>query len=166
MLEWLTSKVVVSVAALLILVSVGGFFAIQQESMKGSELKNVSNNLAKAINQVSTINSEANLVISFDNEGKGAHLPSSINGERYSVELQRNFIICKMGDKTASSELFSNVHLFAPTGTDLSNTTLLRQKDLDHQSLKIHSSGEILILREQTGPQNAMVFETFIIFEG
>lgn len=157
---------VVSIAALLMLVSVGGFFAIQQDSMKGSELKNASDNLAKAINQVSTMNSEATLVISFDNEGKGAHLPSSINGERYSVELQRNFIICKMGGKTATSELYVNAHLFAPTGIDLSNTTLLRQKDLANQSIKLHSNGEILILRERTGTQDAQVFETFIIYEG
>jgi hypothetical protein len=166
MLEWITSKVVVSIAALLMLVSVGGFFTIQQDGMKGSELKNVSDNLAKAINQVSTLNSEATLVISFDNEGKGAHLPSSINGERYSVEMQRDLILCKMGGKEAATELLTNVHLFDPTGIDLTNKTMLRQKDILHQSIKISSIGEILVLRERTGSQDAQAFETFIIYEG
>jgi hypothetical protein len=166
MLEWVTSKVVVSIAALLILVSVGGFFTVQQDGMKGSALKNVSDNLAKAINQVSTMNSQTTLVISFDNEGKGAHLPSSINGDRYSVQLQRDLIICKMGDKTANSNLYTNVHLFDPTGIDISNKTLVRQQDISHQSIKISSVGELLVLRERTGLGDSMVFETFIIYEG
>jgi len=166
MLEWITSKVVVSIAALLMLVSVGGFFAVQQDGMKSSELKNASDNLAKAINQMSTMNSESNLVISFANDGKGAHLPSSLNGERYSIELQRDFIFCKMAGKTVTSELYTNVHLFDPTSIDLSNTTLVRQKDLSHQSVKFSSVGEILILRERAGPPGAQGFETFIIYEG
>ena len=162
MLEWITSKVVVSIAALLVLTSVSGFFLTQREGWKENEVKQVSKELSKLVNQASMINAETTIIINFGGSSSGINLPSTIDGEAYTVQLDRTSAKCTMKDHEGRSYFFTAVHLFQPSEVNLTNKTQLRMFDLDHQDLKVHSSGNLFLLRARTVYEGKVNFETFI----
>jgi type II secretory pathway pseudopilin PulG len=162
MLEWITSKVVVSIAALLVLTSVSGFFLTQREGWKENEVLQVSKEISKLVNQVSMINAEATVIVNFGDSTSGFNLPSTIDGEAYTVQLDRTSAKCTLRDLEGRSYFYTAVHLFPPSEVNLTNRTQLRSFDLDHQNLKVHSTGNLFLLRAKTVTDGIVNFETFI----
>ena len=166
MLEWITSKVVVSIAALLILASVSGFFVTEREGWKDAQATNISKEIAKLVNQASTVNSNLTSVIHFGEGDSGINLPSNVDGSSYIITFDRTTVRCELNGRSSISDLYSGVHLYPPTDIDLKNLTQKREHDLDHQTLTTHSSGKIVLMRARTVTSGAPEFETFVFVGG
>lgn len=164
-MEWVTSKVVVSIAALVILASVGGFLALQREAWKDEGLSQAAGAIASAINDVSSINSEASVTISFEDGGGGLHVSGRIDGERYTVEITRDRVRCSLDDKARWKDLYGLVHLFHPSAANLTNASEVRALDDGHQKMSMRSTGSIQILRVLVGESDGH-YETFIVRGG
>lgn len=165
MLEWMTSKIVVSIAALIVLASLSGFFVIQRENLIDEELRGVAKEIAGTINDVNVINSKATLLVRFGGSDKGTRMPSDIDGDPYKVTIYRDMVICSVGDRTARAFLFESVHLFPPLAVNLSNLTELRTKDLGHPMVETSSQGSFIIMREYVGEGGSRELGTFIFLE-
>lgn len=162
MLEWITSKVVVSVAALLILASVGGFFVTQREGWKDAQAANISKDVAKLVNQVSTVNSNLTTIIHFGDSSPGINLPSNVDGATYVMKFDRTSVRCELNGRSSISEFYTAVHLYPPSDVDLKNLTQKRENDLNHQTFTTHSTGKIVLMRARAATTGASEFETFV----
>jgi hypothetical protein len=162
MLEWITSKVVVSIAALLILVSVGGFFVTEREGWKDAQATNISKEIAKLVNQVSTLNSNLTTVIHFGDGDSGINLPSNVDGASYVIKFDRTTVRCELNGRSSRSDFYTGVHLYSPSDIDLKNLTQKREHDLDHQTMITHSAGKIVLMRAKAATSGAAEFETFV----
>lgn len=162
MLEWLTSKIVISVAALVILASVGGFLAVQTQVWEDEELRNVAKEISGTVNDISTIQAETVVFLSFGDDGNGLSVKASIGGDHYDVEVFRDMVRCKQGDRRSASFFYHSIHLYPPSMVDRSNMTAIRSMDLELGKLDTTSTGKMIIMRVLVGDLGSQTFETFL----
>jgi hypothetical protein len=165
MLEWVTSKVVVSIAALVVLASVSGFMYVQRESWKEDQLSQVSKKISGTINEVSSINAETILFLGFD-EGDGIELPDEVGNRPYDIRIERDMVRCQQGELYASSYFLRSVHLFSPDDVDLTNRSNIIDHDRDHYRLETGPTGVIMVQRAPVGIGNELGYETFVYIGG
>ncbi|MEM3342415.1 MAG: hypothetical protein QW728_06945, partial [Thermoplasmata archaeon] len=115
MFDWFTSKIAVSVAALILLSAVAGFFVYQRNSVDIEKLQIKADNIARIINQMSTLQSQSSMRIVFTSEQDGVYIDPMIDGNSYTITIYANMVLLEMKGAKAVAHLISNVHLWAPS---------------------------------------------------
>jgi hypothetical protein len=118
MLDWLSSKVAMTLAALLMLAGVTGFFLAQEERVVQDALDGVAANAAAYIDEVSLSLGEMTTSLSIGPPPReipeGLELPSMAAGERYSLVLHASYVLIEGGGHRAMAGLHRPVHLWRP----------------------------------------------------
>jgi hypothetical protein len=96
LIEWLSSKVAMAVAVLVVTGSVLGYSAYQRSTSYEGEVVDVARSVARWLETFSTSNGEMHSNITFDRWGN-LRLPPSIDGNPVSVNLSRNSVIVTCG---------------------------------------------------------------------
>jgi hypothetical protein len=162
-LDWLASKVAMTLAALLMLAGVAGFFLAQRDRAVQDALDTISKEAAAFIDGVSRSAGEMATSISVgpppSGAAEGLELPALAAGQRYSLVLYPSYVVADGGGPRAAAVLRTPVHLWDPDGGPLTLDDVA-EKDRRNPSLAI--GGGTLALRRQSLPTGGSpVLETF-----
>ncbi len=160
MIEFVSSKVVGAIAALVLMGSILGFFAIQRSSAEERQFRGMCDSLARTIDGVSSLNAATEENVTFGENGSGLRLDFSFRNRGYDIEVRAGQVIFRQGGLSAVSPLTRPVHPWDPgllgNGSesyvseealgrlDGSNTVLKvpAGKDLVVESRLVHVGGE------------------------
>ena len=133
MLDWLTSKIALIIAAAVILAVLIGFFAYHQATLEQESLSDLSQDLAHFINDVTSRDSQIKMRVTFSSDVDSYELPSTVNGRPYTIQISSTQVILRQqGADAAIQDLLNPVHLFPPPSAS----------DLDPQAL---STADMLV---------------------
>ena len=131
MLDWITSRVALMIAAAVILAALIGFFAYHQATLEQESLSDVSRDLAHFINDISSRDSEIRMRVTFSNDVDGYEMPPTVNGKTYSVQVSSTQVILRQsGADAAIQDLIGAVHIFPPPGSSGMDMQTLQTADL------------------------------------
>jgi len=173
MLDWLTSKVAMSVAVLILIVSMVGFFAIQRSELEAIEFQNSANTIANAVNEVGRSEANTQLNITFNqverNTKGNVYINPLFRSRTYDVVIYHNVVNLMQDDKSVTAKFHFNIHPFAPS--DCSGLNLdtgyvpryqLEDKDESTQHLKTTSGHDLVIERKLLEVSGHKEYHTFV----
>ncbi|MEW5936629.1 MAG: hypothetical protein AB1665_02265 [Candidatus Thermoplasmatota archaeon] len=117
MIDWLSSKVAISIAVLILVSSVAGFMALQRESALDDEVRRHAEMAANWIDSFGSLGGESEAMMSIG-EGGMYCLPSSVGGEPVYLNLSMGVVRLRCGARIASASYIAEVHLWEPKGTN------------------------------------------------
>jgi hypothetical protein len=114
LLDWLTSKTAVIIAALVIIGVMLGFFLFKFSILEEQSLDDEAEALAQYINDVTSKDAEFKIRFTFSRDVDGYELAPTINGERYDIHISPYQVVIEQEGKRAIEPLLQPVHLFYP----------------------------------------------------
>ena len=165
MLDWLSSKFAMMVAALLILASAFALLGIQRSGYEDAGLKAVADEIADGVNYVSRLNAEARAEMNLGGNDSGGGLPSKINGKAYSVNLSGTGVLVTQETKGALAHFSSRVHAWNPAHVDLGNETAVGKMDDKVGFVLVDSGARFVIESRMMEKEDGNGFEVFV-YEG
>ena len=153
MLDWLSSKVAMTLAALLMLAGVAGFFLAQRDRAVQDTLDTISREAAAFIDGVSRCPCEIATSISLgpppSGAAEGLELPALAAGQTYSLVLYPSYVVADGGGSRAVAVLRTLVHLWNPDGGPFTLDDVAEQ---DRRNPSLAFGGGTLALRRQPLP--------------
>ncbi len=162
MLDYLMSKMVWIIAAVVLTASVIGVYNWQRHSMEEVELEERAKGVSEVVNQVCTTRGSVKLLASF-NESKDPdiYLEPSINGQGYQLQFMPTGFYLKQGDKVIWRDFVENIHLMNPALIGEGDFSLVNQVDSINHNLSISSGEDFYIMsKEYNG-----IYDVFIYSE-
>jgi len=137
MLEWLSSKVAVAVAAMLLLSSSTAYFANQNDGVRRTEIVNVARGIASFVDAAFGLSGEVEFTASCEGDAN-LLMPDAISGSPYEIHLRHDAVIAAQEGVTAIAHWTGDLH-FWDTGGVAVDSALVRELDADHDSLNLVS---------------------------
>jgi len=137
MLEWLSSKLPVVLASLLMLSSMFAYFAQQYSDTQFYELREVVTNLANFIDEFIDLPWDITFKVSSQQDADFI-IPSGIHGRPYHIHLRRDSVIAELDHSTVVGHWSGNLHFWRWNGLSLDLETLT-MKDDECSSLSLTS---------------------------
>jgi hypothetical protein len=158
-IDWLSTKVAMSLAALILLAGVVAFFLAAQQEARHDALQSIADRAAGILDEVSRTKGEMNITISVG-PGGTQELPGQAGGEPYSLTLYPSYVVAGFDGERAFAVLHTPVHLWEPRAGAY---TAARVADLDtrHPSLSIGSGGTVVVVRRYLMLDGSPTLETF-----
>jgi hypothetical protein len=144
MIEFMTSKVVGAVAALILLGSVLGFFEIQRSFLEERHFRDMNDSVVRLIDGVSAAGGETSANITFAEGMPGLGLDFYFRGKGYDIEVRTGQVIFRQGGLVVAEGLTRAVHPWNPAilgsgATLYSSAEELGKLDRDHPVLTVAS---------------------------
>lgn len=158
MLDWLASKVAMTVAAMVLLASAAGFFAWQHAETARRSLDGTAENIARFLDTVSSLHGEASFTISF---APGASFVLSGGAGGYEVEIHRRDVLVMRGGTVAFAPLGFPVHLFRPDRPSYAGTEIAAL-DAAHAGIRLPTDRSLEVLRLAIAIDGQEMFATFV----
>jgi len=169
MIEFITSKVVGAIAAMVLLGSILGFFAIQRSSAEEQQFRDMCDSLARTIDGVSSLNAGTAVNVTFGQNNSGLRLDFSFRNKGYDIEIHVGQVIFRQGGLTAVRALTRHIHPWDPklasNGTTIyaSEETLLRL-DSENLVLKAPSGKDLVVESRSLAISGDIRYGTFVHF--
>jgi hypothetical protein len=160
-LDLLTSKIAMMVAAIIILTTVLGIFTMQREDAKGLELKNIAEKISNSINSINSINGETQESLTFQKEEEGIFLEPEIDGKGYDIILTQNKVLIRQNDHVFIENFVTPIHVWDPEKTAYNSTQILN-KDKENTRLEFTSGEDFVILRKMVELDGEKGYMTFV----
>jgi hypothetical protein len=161
LLDFITSKIVMMIAAIIILTSVLGIFAMQREDAKELELRNITDKISGTVNNINTVLGETKETITFTKGEDGIFLNPKVEGKTYEIIITRYEVIVKQEGKIFLSDFVVNIHLWEPENIAY-NLTHLQNKDEENTKLDFTSGEDFIIHRKLIEIDGEKGYTTFV----
>ena len=161
MIELLTSKIAMMIAAVIILTSVLGIFSMQREDAKELELRNVADEILGVINNMNTITGETKETITFKEGEDGIFVKPNVDGKTYEITITRFEVIIRQDGKTFLRNFVEDIHVWFPEKIAYTSTEL-QDLDKEHWILKLASGEDFVILRKMVEIGGEKGYMTFV----
>jgi hypothetical protein len=147
LIEWLSSKVAMAVAVLVITGSVLGYFAYQRAASYEYEVADVARAVARYVETFSTLAGETRATVTVGPGGNLA-LPASINGKPVYVNVTKEIVIVTCGKYTVTAAHTIPYLHFWSTDNRTMKADAISQADFDHRwTGQVASPGKIVLER-------------------
>lgn len=145
MIDWISNKVAMTLAALLLLAGSVSFFLAQQQEARHDALQSIADRAAAYLDEVSRRPGEMATSISLG-PGGTLELPALAAGDVYSFTLYRSYVVAARAGERAFATLHAPIHMWQPRAGAY---TALQVADLDtlHPSLTLESGGTVTVSR-------------------
>ncbi|MGM0510163.1 MAG: hypothetical protein ACQESD_03445 [Thermoplasmatota archaeon] len=146
MMDYLMSKMVWIIAAVILTASVIGVFNWQRESLKEVEMEQRADQVSSLIDELINTEGEFKGTVSF-NESRDSdfHLSSSLDGESYVLNFTPTGLFLERGSKRCWRGFIDNIHLYSPCLMDSDTETSLEGIDDQTTSIRIESGDDFYI---------------------
>lgn len=160
-LEFLTSKMAMMIAAIIILTSVLAVFTMMREDANDLKLRNCADTISSSINSMNSINGETRELITFQKGKEGIYLEPEVDGRGYEIRITRYKVMIKQEDNVFIEQFITAVHLWEPEKTAYD---LMEFQDNDDRNpqLNIISKEDIVIERKLINLQGENGYMTFV----
>ena len=167
MIEFVASKVVGAIAAMVLLGSILGFFAIQRSSAEEQQFREMCDSLARTIDGVSSLNAATQVNVTFGGNGTGLRLDFSFRNQGYDIEVRPVQVIFRQGALTAVSPLSRSIHPWDPkllgNGPALYvSEEMLERQDAGNGALKSPSGKDLVVESRLMYVSGEPRYETFV----
>ncbi|MEM3444468.1 MAG: hypothetical protein QW115_00665 [Thermoplasmata archaeon] len=165
MWEFVSSKVVVTATVLILIAVAVGFFMNQRETnYTYSEMNNVVNVIGNGVNDMLSIQADANLTFTYDTKALyGTHLPSMINGKPFTLEFTKDQVVLRRENSAVSFKFAAKIHLWKwtilspePTKSDI------YIQDTNHPSLTLNSGKDFIVETKRLLVDGEYQYHTFL----
>ncbi len=147
MLGFLMTKATMIIAAMIILVSMLGFFQVQRNLMFGEEVQSIADQLAAWVNDISTLHAEVQVNITFDESLQGYVLPRVLsNGKPYDITFLQRGVVVSCDGISKSSVVFRPVHFWTVEDASYSAADI-DAMDAANAKLEIEAGEDVMLVR-------------------
>jgi pectate lyase len=160
-LEFVTSKIAMMVAATIILVSVLGIFSMQREDAKDLELRNIADEISGTINEVNAISGETRINMSYEKSIDGIYLDPEVDGKEYEIIITRNEVIVRQKDRMFLRSFIESIHVWKPD-SEFYDSIEITQKDNKNAKMELRSGEDFQIFRRLIESEKGKEYMTFI----
>ncbi len=156
MFDYLLSKMVWIIAAVLLTASVISIFTWQQKSLHETKLEEQIEDISGIIDEVSTTNSEFNISISFADKRSDYYfdLPTSCN-----LNFTTDYIYFQNNDQRGSERIYDDIYLYDPILLNEDTPSLTLNKIQNNVSYYDLDRNDQIIVESKKFKQN---YKTFI----
>lgn len=167
MLDWLSSKVAMSLAALLLLAGVVGFFLAQRDRAVHDALQDIADRAAAYIDTLSESAGELATSISVGSAMDpgavaGMELPALAAGEPYSLTLYHAYIVAGTDGDRAFAVLRTPIHFFEPEARPFTSEEVA-DLDVVHPSAILGHGGFAVLSRRYITVDGTARLGTFVL---
>ena len=160
MIDWISSKVAMSLAALILLAGVVSFFLAQQEEARHDALHSIANQAASYIDEISRSPGEIAARISVG-PGGTLELPALAAGQAYALTVYRSYVVAGYDGKRAFAVLTTSIHMWQPRAGSYTASEVA-EFDTLHPSLALESEGSAIVSRRSLVIDGSPTLETFV----
>ena len=161
MLDWVMSKIAMSVAAVILILLGVGYIESQRESLERVELQNTARGLADLVNELAGTNSNITIIVSPGGDQSSGHLPATIAGEAYAITIMPQLVAIGKDGVRRTAEFSEIVHPWHPSATVFTDEAL-DQQDTAATPLELKSGTKIYIKRQMITVDGEHQWHTFI----
>lgn len=147
MLELVTSKIAMMMAAIIILVSVLGIYAIQRNQAIELELKSIADKIAGTIENLNALHGETKVIVAFDEGDEDVHVKPYVDGKNYEIMITCNKVFITQDDRHYTSDITGSIHLWVPLSNTY-NQTQIQYLDDENRKLEFKSGQDFEIERK------------------
>ncbi len=162
MIDWLSSKFALLVAALLILASAFTIIRIQRRSIEDLELERIAEDIASVVNSAALVNAQSSIVVEFGRGGQGGSLPSDVGGVPYTVNLTRTAALVIQNSKGFMAVFIESVHLWEPGQDSIDGALSIEEMDESHRYLQLDSRTDFVVERKIVKTEEGDGYHTFV----
>ncbi len=163
MIDFVVSKVAMMMAAVFILLAGIGIYEIQKSAMEEEELQNIADKISETVNELSAINANTEVNISFDRYRGGIYIKPTVGGDVYKINITRNLLFITQKGRRIASNFINAIHVWEPDKGEYSGSEIA---DLDDENryTKINSRDDIIIFveRKQIEVMGLQEYHTFV----
>ncbi len=134
MLDWFSSKLAVSLAAMLLLSSTAAYFSTDDDRVRDRELATIARGISEFVGEVLKFRGETDLRISCDSESD-LTLPKDVRGSPYRVQLRPDSAVASQDDRLRIAHWTGDLHLWWHDSSPIRRETIERL-DEEHQSIE------------------------------
>jgi hypothetical protein len=147
-----------------------GFFKWHNNSIALSELQSITDEIASKINELTSIEAETRLNITFDQYAEGLKLPATIKNNQYTINITENYIFGNWKGAQVASPLtiaiseisdLTLVHLWESEKTEYTREEL-REEDKAMGFLLVDSGCDFQVEVKQVQVSGYFEHHTFI----
>ena len=164
MLDFITSKIAMMIAAIIILTSALGIYALQREQTKDLKLNNIADKIAGAIENINTLQGETKVNITFDKGKEGIYIDPTVNGKNYEILISQYKIMITQEERRAISNFVIQIHLWLPL-SNAYNLTEIEDIDESNRTLEFLSGEDFKIQRKLVEINGENEYRTFVYME-
>ncbi len=137
MLEWLSTRLSIVFASILLLSSVTSYFAWERDYATTQKLETITRGLASFIDSSLRINGQAEFIISYKDEGDLV-IPTEVGGQSYDLKLMNDAVVLRQEGRTAIGRWSGFLHLWKPEVGSYSSSKI-ESEDARHSYLDLIS---------------------------
>lgn len=151
MIDWMVSKIVMSILAVGLIVVSFAFFSdvLREDHAADVTMQDIADRVAEKIDQIGSFQGEIRQNVTFkdDPSATGLNLPIHLEDEEYRISFTQGSVSVERLSETRSSDLSVSVHLFGPDELPDNEITSerLREKDREHRRLSLGSGTGFVI---------------------
>jgi len=160
LIDWVSSKVAMSLAALILLAGVVSFFLAQQEEARHDALQSIANQAAAYIDEISRSPGEIAARISVG-PGGTLELPALAAGQAYALTVYRSYVVAGYDGERAYAALATSIHMWQPRAGNYTASEVA-EFDTLHPSLALESEGSAIVSRRSLVIDGSPTLETFV----
>jgi hypothetical protein len=161
LLDFITSKIAMMVAAVVILTSVLGIFAWQREDSKDIELRNIADEISGSINEINSISGETKINITFEKSNDGIYLNPRVDGKAYKIIISQNEVIVRQNERLFLRNFINAVHIWEPD-SEAYEKDEIKEKDRKSPEIELKSEENFQIYRKLVNSGEGKEYMTFV----
>jgi hypothetical protein len=162
MIDFVISKFAMIVAAVFVLLAGIGIYEIQKDAMEEEELQNIADKISKTVNELSGINANTEVNISFNRTRGGLYIKSTVGNKGYTLNITRNLLFITQEGRRIASNFIGIVHLWEPVESAYNRSEIARF-DTQNKTYEINSGDAVVLFverRQVEGPGSR--YRTFV----
>jgi hypothetical protein len=161
MLDVITSKIAMMIAAMIILATVIGIYQLQNEQGRELELRNIARQISDRIDYFNGLQGNMKTNITFDKNEEGIYIKPTVKGEDYDIMIAQNIVIIEQEGFRVSHGFIQHVHHWKPEG-ETYNRSEIEEKDTESSSINLVSGEDFVIERKLAIIDDLGDYRTFV----
>lgn len=161
MLELVTSKIAMMIAAMIILTSFLAIYALQRDSGQDLRLQNIADKIAGAIDDLNTLSGETIVNLTFERGKEGIYVKPTVEGKSYEIMISRYRVFITQESHRGISNLVGPIHLWEPLMNSFNHTNI-ENIDRENKTLELTSGEDFKIERKSVEISGENQYLTFV----
>ena len=166
MFEWFSSKVAMSVAVIILVAAMIGFFAYINSRVSSVEFSSIPEAIASAVDRTATTNENITTRVTFvDGSTNGTYIDPMFKNNGYHIMISSSEAVVQQSSLTASAAFSKKIHLWKPDSTvEVTKKATLDGKDALSPPLEFESGKDFLIENKRLTVDLVYEYHCFIYF--
>jgi hypothetical protein len=161
MIDLITSKLAMMVAAIIILTTVLGVYAVQRDQGKDLELMNIVDTICGAVDDMNGIQGDTIFNMTFDRGSEGKFLEPLVDGKHYNILITSYEVVISQEDRHYEENFMAPIHLWKPQSNSFTSSQI-HDSDVEHNELSFISGTDFTIERMRVVVGGENKYLTFV----